>query len=129
MDAMMRNVSERGIIQLPPADKVKDYFDNIKSLAVDYKEYKGHHEYRIIDELPIKLFVFDRKICFFALEDPVKGKTSLTMLVAEHEAMAESFRFLFESFWEKAQDHYIVDGEKHYLYPEYERKRRKGGEE
>jgi hypothetical protein len=108
-------------------DKREEFFGKLFANKRIVKRSEILHEIRVIDELPVKLFVFDNRTCFFTLEDPIKGKTSLTMLVTDHEAMAKSFRFLFESFWEKAKDYYIIKGKKHYLYPEEERKRRKGG--
>ena len=57
---------------------------------------------RVVEELPIKMIVFDRKIVFYHLPDPVAGKPSNTSLVTEHPHMANAFVALFESFWEKA---------------------------
>ncbi len=121
-EAADRKVIQRAIIQMPPEDEAKEYFDKMLSVDYDGTEFDKN---KVIDELPVKLFVFDEKVCFFALEDPIKTKTSLTMLVAKHEAMAKSFKFLFESFWEKAHDYYIIKGQKYYLNPEDEKKQKR----
>lgn len=128
-DAVDRNVVIRGIFEIPPGSEQEENFGKVVASKRIARVSVKQHEIRVYDELPVKMFVFDNKTCFFALEDPIKGKTSLTMLLTEHKAMANSFRFLFESFWEKARDYYVIDGKKHYLYPEEERKRRRGGKD
>jgi sugar-specific transcriptional regulator TrmB len=112
-DATERGVITRGIFELPPEDQLEDYFNG---QAGKPNSNKGD-EARVIAELPIKLNIFDNRTCLFTLEDPIKEKTSLTMLVTEHEAMAKTHRLLFESIWEKAINYYVVNGEKIYLPP------------
>ena len=126
-DAVDRKVTIRTIIELPPKDKIEGFFNKLFASEKTVNVHENQHEIRIYDELPVKMFVFDGKTCFFTLEDPIKGKTSLTMLVTDHIAMANSFRLLFESFWEKSRYDFIINGKKHYLYSEEEIKRKKGG--
>jgi len=59
-------------------------------------------EVRIVEELPMKLFIFDEKITIFALDDPISLKPTLTTMVVNHRGFAKSLRYLFESIWEKA---------------------------
>ena len=117
-EAAKRKVLQRGIIQMPRREEVKPYFENLIATRRILKGNKKYQVLRFIDELPVKLHIFDEKVCFFGLEDPVKTKTSLTMLLTEHEAMAKSFKLLFQTFWRKAHDYYIIDNKKHYLYKE-----------
>ena len=106
IDATKKGVVVRGIFELPPEDKRKEFFTE--------RDFKQEHttgdELKFIDELPIKLNIFDNRACMFTVVDPIVNVTSLTMLVTEHEAIAKSFRMLFESVWEKASYHCIVDG-------------------
>jgi hypothetical protein len=120
-EATERKVVQRAIIQMPPADQAAEFIARIRTTERDIKDASKYHELRIIDELPVKMHVFDEKVCFFALEDPIKSKTSLTMVIIEHEAIAKSFKSLFESFWEKARNYLIIDNKKHYLYPQNEK--------
>ena len=111
INATARGILTRGIFEMPPEDQVGDFFKR----QCDKPNYNDGDEFRVIDELPVKLNIFDNKTCLFTLEDPVKEKTSLTMLVTEHEAMAKTHRLLFESIWEKARNYCLVNGEKIYL--------------
>jgi len=119
-EAENRHVVSRAIIQMPPEDQAAEYFNFAKSKGKFESKDKKYNQVRIVDELPVKLFVFDDKTCFFTLEDPIKGITSMTMLVAEHEAMAKSFKLLFESFWANARDYYIINNKKYRLWDQTE---------
>ena len=61
-------------------------------------------EARIIDKLPMKLFIFDDRISYFTLEDPIPDRASLTMFMIDHPALVESLKVTFESYWDKATD-------------------------
>ena len=117
-DKIQEEVASRGVIlraiyQMPPEEVAHEYFAamNVRPGAA----LKPQDQTRIIDKLPIKLVVLDDYACMFTLEDPVENMSSITSLVTEHKAMAISFRFLFESFWEKAKDYYVVGGKKFYV--------------
>ena len=117
-DAIYRGVTQRTIIEMPPQDEAIAYFDKIRSgFREDYNctELDG---VKIVDELPIKLFIFDRKICMFTLEDPIKTRTSLTMLVTEHEAMAKCFLYLYEAYWKNGREYFIINNKKYYFSDE-----------
>jgi sugar-specific transcriptional regulator TrmB len=120
--ALDRNIFIRNIVQMPTDKLIEAYTQN--GLIFPDKAIKGRERIqnsKFVDELPAKLFVFDERVCFFALEDPIKMKTSLTMLVAEHEAMAKSFKLLFETVWANANDYFVFDNKKYYMYkPEEE---------
>lgn len=111
-EATARGVIIKGIMELPPEDQMEAFFE----MRSNKKPINKGEKARVIDKLPIKLNIYDNKACFFTLVDPIKERTSLTMLVAEHEALTLSFRMLFESVWEKAKDYYIYKGKRHYLY-------------
>ena len=65
---------------------------------------KAGEEARIVDNLPMRLGIFDSKIVMFALIDPSMGVETSTVQVIEHPAMVESLKMLFESIWQKAED-------------------------
>lgn len=113
-----RGVVKKIILERPPENKAIEYFAKMKFVAKNKDERMGtiYDEFKVINELPIKLFVFDSKTCFFTLENPIKDESLLTMLVAEHEALAKTFKFVFEAFWKDAQDYYVVDGKKYNLF-------------
>jgi HTH-type transcriptional regulator, sugar sensing transcriptional regulator len=110
VEATERGVRKRVIYEMPPLDKVEEYF---APLVIWKPDEIAPDIVRVIDELPMKLMVFDDRYCFFTLEDPVQGKKSLTMVSLEHEAVARSFRFLFESYWEKSGDYFELKDNKY----------------
>lgn len=60
---------------------------------------------RVIEKLPIKMYVFDRRYVLMALDNGKSAGSSLTMLVVEHPALAMAVGILFDHLWEKAQDY------------------------
>ncbi|MHC4941991.1 MAG: TrmB family transcriptional regulator [Planctomycetota bacterium] len=68
-----------------------------------YGAREAGEEVRIIDSLPMKLFIFDRKRVMLALP-AVPGQTvaDFTMLVVEDAGFTESIYLLFDMFWNSA---------------------------
>jgi sugar-specific transcriptional regulator TrmB len=69
---------------------------------------KGGEEARVIEELPMKMGIFDERIVIFFLEDPVSGQLSLTAQVVEHRSLAKSLKITFEALWEQARDYGLL---------------------
>lgn len=59
-------------------------------------------EVRAIEQVPMKLAVFDRKTGLIALLDPVITKPTWTSVIFDHAGMAEAMRGLFEEYWRRA---------------------------
>ncbi|MBU1320069.1 MAG: hypothetical protein KKH67_12850 [candidate division Zixibacteria bacterium] len=60
---------------------------------------------KMVDELPMKMAIFDERIVLIALEDPVLRETSLTTLFIEHRSLARSLKILFNYIMEGAEDY------------------------
>jgi len=59
-------------------------------------------EVRFLDNLPLKLALFDVTAGLIALPDPVQTKPSWTSVVFEHKGFAEAMSGLFENYWCRA---------------------------
>lgn len=59
-------------------------------------------EVRFLDNLPLKLALFDVNSGLIALPDPVQTKPSWTSVVFEHKGFAEAMSGLFENYWCRA---------------------------
>jgi hypothetical protein len=59
-------------------------------------------EVRFLDNLPLKLALFDVTSGLIALPDPVQTKPSWTSVVFEHKGFAEAMSGLFENYWCRA---------------------------
>jgi|WetSurMetagenome_2_1015567.scaffolds.fasta_scaffold17078_2 HTH-type transcriptional regulator, sugar sensing transcriptional regulator len=107
--ALDRGVTIRSIQEIPrdEADRI-GFFEWLR-IAV----HPEKHKLRLIDELPIKMAVFDEKIAMYSMEDPVLGKSSITTILTENSALAKSFKLLFESLWVTARDYFVFEGHKY----------------
>jgi sugar-specific transcriptional regulator TrmB len=54
---------------------------------------------RFVERLPLKLVIVDEEIVMFAMEDPIAGRTELTIMVVEQKQLAEMMKLAFETMW------------------------------
>ena len=59
---------------------------------------------RVVDELPLKLVLIDERLALFTMEDPVAGAPALTIMIVEHQALAQLLKLAFERVWELGED-------------------------
>ncbi|MCK4352195.1 TrmB family transcriptional regulator [candidate division WOR-3 bacterium] len=75
--------------------------ENIGALKEDIKElHKAGEESRIIDNLPMKLAIFDKFSVLYALEDPVSGRELHTSMLIKHPNLAITLKDAFNHFWQ-----------------------------
>jgi sugar-specific transcriptional regulator TrmB len=55
---------------------------------------------RFVHSLPLKLVIIDEQIVMFGIEDPVAGRSALTMIVVEHPSLAQLLKIAFNAVWE-----------------------------
>jgi HTH-type transcriptional regulator, sugar sensing transcriptional regulator len=109
--AIQRGVKIKNIHEMPVDEIGKNLLFERLRKGADVES----NEDRIIEKLPMKMVIFDGKTAMHTLEDPIQGQPSLTTLVTEHSALAESLKMTFELCWEKAKDYYILDNQKYFL--------------
>ena len=51
-------------------------------------------------ELPLKLVIIDEALVMFGMEDPVAGRSELTIVVVEHRALASILKIALGAVWE-----------------------------
>ena len=81
--------------------KCKNYID---------KFVEAGEQARVLDSLPLMLTIFDEEIVMFALDDPIDDfdkpiNKFMGSQFVKNTVMAKSFKMLFESLWEKAEDY------------------------
>jgi sugar-specific transcriptional regulator TrmB len=59
-------------------------------------------EARFVPELPLKLVIIDETIVMFGMEDPVAGRSELTIVVIEHPSLAKVLKVAFMAIWNEA---------------------------
>lgn len=76
-------------------DEIRKLIKNIEAC-----QYIGE-EARIIDELPMKLFISDEEVTMLALNDRVSLKSTFTTIIINHPSFAKAQKEVFESYWAK----------------------------
>lgn len=120
LEATIKGVITRNIYEAPPPEEAKEFY----TVRLSKKTVNKGDEDRELDKLPIKLIIFDKKACLFSIKSPLQENKSLVALCAEHETLVMSFKYLFESLWEKARNYCIIDGHKHYFGKAIESKKK-----
>ena len=68
------------------------------------REYREHGvAVRFIENLPVKLALFDGRRGMLALLDPVRSSPSWLSVIFEHVGFAEAMSRLFESYWDQSR--------------------------
>lgn len=94
----------RGIYEIPRDKQEIEWWLKSMETAAAHGE-----EARAIEELPMKMAIFDEQIVMLTLEDPVSKENSLTTQIVEHRALAKGLKILFESLWEQARDYRTLE--------------------
>jgi HTH-type transcriptional regulator, sugar sensing transcriptional regulator len=86
-DVRACSLYEYGVLQNAETRRAVEYF------------IKHGEEARFVEHLPLKLVIVDEEIVMFAMEDPVAGRTDLTIMVIEHRQLAQLVKLAFETLW------------------------------
>ncbi|NJN15916.1 MAG: TrmB family transcriptional regulator [Oscillochloris sp.] len=59
---------------------------------------------RVVNQLPIKLNLYDNRVALLSLQDPVTSRPSLTALCVTHPSFTNMLSLAFESLWQQGED-------------------------
>lgn len=93
-----RGGKSRGVREVHK-DSLPRMFHNI------HEGYKMEENFRIVPNLPLKMFVFDRKILLIAEKESLTEESDLTMTVVKQRAMIDGYIALFDFFWEQGLEY------------------------
>jgi len=68
------------------------------------KTVRFGQEARVVENLPIKMLIFDDEKVMFPLEQPIDVSNDLTMIYIEHKQLANACRILFNHMWDQGKD-------------------------
>ena len=104
LTSLKRDVIHRSIYEIPsdPVERRLIYQEADEMAKVG-------EEARALEELPMKLAIFDEKTVIFTMEDPLLKKPSVTTLIIQHRSLAKTLKTLFNSLWEKAADYHVLN--------------------
>ena len=80
----------------------EQYWPFYKKMRNGIEDENDHEESRVIDYLPIKMFVFDRKTTLISFSVIDSSDDVMSQLVVHDTAYAEANRAMFEYYWDKA---------------------------
>ena len=77
--------------------------DNLPNFIKRMQYFAGlGEEIRVAQHLPMKMFIFDRKIAVFTLENNLSSFSNFTFTSFEHSDVAITFSQIFQQYWDKA---------------------------
>ena len=90
------------IVRTHRARSVYEYsaFDDPAFAAGVRRYIDAGEEARFVPSLPLKLVIIDEQIVMFGIEDPIAGRSALTMIVVEHPSLAQLLKIAFDAVWE-----------------------------
>ncbi len=95
LESMGRGVKYKSIYE--PGNR------NFKVFVEQMKMYIEHGEdIRIMENLPIKMHIYDEKAVMFSMINKINPEMNLTYMVVQHSDLARTLLGTFEYYWEKA---------------------------
>jgi len=88
----------RVLYEFPDSAELAERLQHIRSVA------KRGERSRVIEHLPIKMYIFDKRYVLMALANAKEAASLLTMVVVDHPGLAEAGTLLFNYLWEQAHD-------------------------
>lgn len=103
MEPLKAGVTIKTIYEIPSdPDEIGWWYDDI------VQSVKMGEKARVMKELPMKMVVVDEEVVMLPMEDPVSSGTSFTAQIIRHRGLAKTLRLSFESLWEAAEDHTVI---------------------
>lgn len=97
-EVLKKGVIIRVLYEFPDEAEINERLQHIRSVA------KRGERSRVIEHLPIKMYIFDKRYVLMALANAENATSSLTMVVIEHPGLAETGALLFHYLWKQAHD-------------------------
>jgi sugar-specific transcriptional regulator TrmB len=107
MNALL-SILKRGVNVRMLFELASKRFMDAEAIRIQQLIKNGCHA-RILEQIPIKAYVFDSTYVLMALDNPPSETQPLTMIVVTHKSLATAFRLLFDSLWKEAKDVQVYD--------------------
>lgn len=108
---LKRGGTSKGIYQFKEFEEIDWLYESVK------KSVRDGEKARVVENLPIKMLIFDDEKVMFPLEQPIKTSNDLTMIYIEHKQLASACRILFDHMWNSGSD--FEEIEKTYTVEKY----------
>ena len=101
---LQRRLVIKGIYEIPKDEEDIEWRFGIIDRAAKHGEMA-----RVIEELPMKMAIFDERVVILALVDPILGETSFTTQIIKHSDLAKGLKILFDTLWAQARDYHALE--------------------
>lgn len=95
-DKLKKGIVSKAIYEIPKDENASFLIPHIE------KSVNAGEEARMLENVPIKLHIFDERFVLLALNNSYNSSAKLTMLAIEHPDLASANKILFKHLWEKA---------------------------
>ena len=95
-DFLNRNGESRSIYE------IKD--SNSELISILERDHKAGEKSMISSNLPLKMFIFDRKALLIADASPISLTNELRMVLIKQQTIVNAFIALFDFFWQQSMD-------------------------
>ena len=95
LDIIKKEIKVKSIYEFEET-KQQNFLNLVKIFA------KTGEEVKIINNLPLKMAIFDEETVIFALRDLITLKPSLTSVIVKHPDFAKAFKRIFDYYWQEA---------------------------
>ncbi len=99
------NVEGLEVTQTHEARSLYEYsiFDDPAVMRGVQRFVEAGEQARFVPSLPLKLVIIDETIVMFGMEDPVAGSSDLTIVVVEHQSLAQVLKTAFDAIWQNGK--------------------------
>jgi len=101
-ELLKHGVVVKGLYEFPSEEHLEIFIPHME------KWIKAGEKVRMIEQVPIKMYIFDGRYVLMALDNPRHTIYPLTMLVIEHTGLALAVKILFNHLWEKGKDYRVL---------------------
>ena len=95
-DKLEMGIISKAIYEIPKGENISFLIPHIQ------RSIKAGEEAKMLEEVPIKLHIFDERFVLMALKNSDNSNTKLTMISIEHPDLAKAHKILFDYMWQKA---------------------------
>jgi len=97
-----KGIEVKVVYEIPAKDKLEWTYNHIKKCA------RAGEKARVIESLPINVYIFDERYILMALANATLQNTPLTMFVVDHPPLAYLGKALFDLLWRQAKDYSML---------------------
>jgi len=101
-EGVKKGVDVKVVYEIPAKDKLEWTYNHIKKCV------RAGEKVRVIESLPIKVYIFDERFILMSLANATLQNPPLTMFVVDHPPLASLGIALFNALWKETKDYRLL---------------------